>query len=71
MMERALAIKHPKQLDDLSEDYSRIYFGEEFCEKKCSVQALKEVLPTLREKKLAFSYLTPFVTHRYFNQVLD
>ena len=64
-MEHALYIHSTDQLHYLSEDFTRLYFGAEFCERLIpSRHELETVLRIARERALAFTWMTPFVTNR-------
>lgn len=63
MLEQALFISKLSHLKYLRERYSRIYFGNEFCQRLIpSVFDLKKVLEYTRKKRLNFSLATPYVT---------
>lgn len=67
-MEQALYISHTEGLRYLTADFTRLYFGVEFCERLLPTRAgLAAAIETVRERDLDFTFMTPFVT----NQGLD
>jgi hypothetical protein len=63
MEEKAICITKIDQLDQVTKEYTRIYFGSEFCEKLIPTEKdLLAVLQFVSEHGLAFTFLTPFVT---------
>lgn len=71
MTESALYIKHPIQLGEISDSYQRLYFGEEFCERKVSANALADVLQQACDAGLAFTYVTPFISLGYMQRIIE
>jgi hypothetical protein len=64
-MENAIFISKINDLEYATEGYSRLYFGNEFCERLLpSKNELKQVLDFSLEKGLNFSLVTPFVTNK-------
>ncbi len=64
-MEQAVYISTIDQLHYLSDDFTRLYFGAEFCERLIpSRQELETALRNARERSLGFTFMTPFVTNR-------
>ncbi len=62
-IERALYITRIADLKHYSGDYSRLYFGNEFCEHLIpSIQELNKVISFALENDLAFTLVTPYVT---------
>jgi hypothetical protein len=62
-MEKAVFITNPRQLKYADNSYSRLYYGNEFCERLIpSVGELQQVLSYVNKKKLNFSLATPYVT---------
>lgn len=62
-MERAIFITKVSQLKYINGKYSRLYYGNEFCERLIpSVSRLKQILSFVKKNKLAFSLVTPYVT---------
>lgn len=62
-MEQAVYITKTSQLHYANGQYSRVYFGCEFCERLIpSLNQLKRVTAFVRKRKLAFSLVTPYVT---------
>lgn len=74
-MERAVFITKINQLRHFKESYTRLYFGQEFCERLIpSPGDLKEVLTFIRQKGMDFSLVTPYVTNlglEKLNSLLD
>lgn len=63
-MERAIFISKISQLGYLNRKYSRIYFGNEFCQRLIpSIPDLMKVLTYIKGKGLDFSLVTPYVTN--------
>jgi len=64
-MEQAVYINSIDQLHYLSDDFTRLYFGAEFCERLIpSRRELETALCIARERALDFTWMTPFVTNR-------
>lgn len=64
-MERALFIAKADHLKYFDSGYSRIYFGQEFCERLLpSISRLKWVLNFAREKEVSFTLVTPYITEK-------
>lgn len=64
-IERAFFITNISQARYLNARYSRIYFGNEFCERLIPAPGdLKEILSFIRRKNLQFSLVTPYVTNK-------
>ncbi len=63
-MERAVFITKLSQLKYVNEEYSRLYYGNEFCERLIpSLQDLKEILGYIKIRGLNFSFVSPYVTN--------
>jgi hypothetical protein len=63
-MERAIFITKIKDIKYINSEYSRVYFGNEFCQRLIpSLEDLKKVLDLAHDKKMDFSLVTPFVTN--------
>lgn len=63
-MENAIYITKISQFKYVSGKYSRLYYGNEFCERLIpSVGDLKKALSLAEKKELAFSLVTPYVTN--------
>lgn len=71
MIEKAIFIKRLSQINLVSKEYQRLYFGEEFCERKISEDELRKVAQFADEKGLPFTYVTPFVTEKYFDRIIN
>ena len=69
-MEQAFYISSIEQLCHPSDDFTRLYFGAEFCERLMpSRQDLETALRISRERALDFTFMTPFVTNRGLAQL--
>ncbi len=63
-MEKATFITKINQLKYVNKEYSRLYYGQEFCERLTpSLKDLKEVLSFVQKKGLDFTLVTPYVTN--------
>lgn len=64
-MEQAVYLSSVDQLHYVADDFTRLYFGAEFCERLIpSLLELETALSTARERSLGFTFMTPFVTNR-------
>lgn len=62
-MEQALFVTKTENLEYFRPDYSRLYFGVEFCERLLpAAEDLERVLDFAGEKGPAFTLVTPYVT---------
>ena len=69
-MEQAVFISKIPHLKYVNEKYSRLYFGNEFCEKLIpSVTDLKNTLGFVMNKRLDFSFVTPYATNIGLNKL--
>lgn len=63
-MEKAIFINRPSQLNYVDSEYTRLYYGQEFCERLIpSVKDLEGVLSFIRKKGIDFTLVTPYVTN--------
>jgi hypothetical protein len=63
-MEQALFISRPEQLAYCSDDFHRLYFGQEFCERLLpDRRQIDEVTAFAARRNLAFTFVTPYVTN--------
>lgn len=63
-MEKALFITRVSQLRYIDHKYTRVYYGNEFCERLIpSLQDLKEILSYIKMARLDFSFVSPYVTN--------
>ncbi len=63
-IDRALYITKVNNLKHYDGNFSRIYFGCEFCQRLLpSVKKLEQVLDFASEKSLGFTFITPYVTN--------
>lgn len=64
-MEQAIFISTIKNLKYVTDKYSRLYFGIEFCERLIpSIEDLKQVLKFTSKKGLSFTLVTPYLTNK-------
>ena len=65
MIEKAIFITGLKGLKYVTRGFNRLYFGNEFCEKRIpKPEELKKALRYCRKHKLLFSLVTPYVTDK-------
>lgn len=70
MIEQALYIHTPDNLHYLTDDFTRLYFGQEFCERRLpSSDDLQRALERAGEGGLAFTLVTPYVTNAGLERV--
>ena len=63
-MEKAIFVTKINQLKYINDGYSRLYFGNEFCERLIpSAHHLGQILSYVRKRNLDFSLVTPYVTN--------
>jgi len=63
-MEQAIFISKVKNLKYVTNKYSRVYYGVEFCERLIpGKEDLKQVLNFISKNELSFTLVTPYVTH--------
>jgi hypothetical protein len=63
MMERAIFISSLDNLRYFDNGFSRIYFGNEFCEHLVpSITDLKQIMDFASERGINFTFVTPYVT---------
>ena len=63
-MEKAIFATRLSQLRYIERKYSRLYYGNEFCERLVpSLKDLKEILGYIKMWGLEFSFVTPYVTN--------
>ena len=68
--ERALFISRTEALQYLSDEYQRLYFGDEFCERLLPTRReLEEVMALAADRGLAFTLVTPYVTEAGLKKV--
>lgn len=71
-MERALYISHPKNLQFFTDQYSRLYFGTEFCQNLIpSNKDLGIILEFIKTHSISFSFVTPYVTNKGLNILIS
>ena len=62
-MEQAVFISKIEHLKYCDENFTRVYFGNEFCERLIpSRQELQKVLSFVKKRKRSFTFVTPYVT---------
>jgi len=68
--ERALFISRKENLHYVSDDYQRVYFGDEFCERLLPGTAeLRQVMDHVRDRGLPLTLVTPYVTQEGLQHV--
>jgi len=70
--EYALFVNQAEKLHYLTDDYRRVYFGDEFCERLLpSAAELIRVMEQVRDVGLSFTLVTPYVTEAGLAQVVE
>ncbi|NLB35125.1 MAG: hypothetical protein GX817_04835 [Elusimicrobia bacterium] len=71
-MEKAYRIENISELKGFqAEDYSRIYYGSEFCQHLLpELSELSQVVDFAKKTKIGLSLLTPYLTNRGIDKVL-
>jgi hypothetical protein len=63
-MEKAVFISKTEQLNYVNKNFSRLYFGTEFCERLIQQESqLGKVLSFAKKNDLDFTYVTPYATN--------
>jgi len=63
-MEQSIFITKISHLKYIKQKYSRLYYGNEFCERLIpTVRDLKRILSFVKKRGLDFSFVTPYVTN--------
>ncbi len=71
-MESALYITHTNELSYYESKYSRLYFGNEFCQRLIpSLREVKQILEFVSEKKLNLTLVTPYVTNHGLDKLKE
>ena len=69
-MEQAVFISRVEQLKYCDDNFTRLYFGIEFCERLLpTMQQLKKVISFVKERKVGFTFVTPYVTNKGLKQL--
>ena len=69
-MEKAIFICKKENLKYLSANYTRLYFGIEFCQNLLpSLNTVKEIEQVVKARGLDFSFVTPYVTDKGLKNV--
>jgi hypothetical protein len=69
-MEQAVFITRVDQLKYCDDNFTRLYFGIEFCERLLpTMQQLKKVISAVKERAVGFSFVTPYVTNKGLKQL--
>jgi hypothetical protein len=69
-MEQAVFISKTEHLKYCDENFTRLYFGNEFCERLIpSRQELQKVLAFVNKRKLSFTFVTPYVTNQGLRKI--
>ncbi len=64
-MEQVLYISKPGNLKYFRKDFTRLYFGQEFCQRLIpTMEQLEEVLLFSEKENLHFTFVTPYVTNQ-------
>jgi len=64
-MEKAIHITDANDLRHFNKKFTRIYFGNEFCERLIPViPEVKKIIDFCVENKLNFTFITPYVTNK-------
>lgn len=71
-MEKAIFISRIGNLKYFSPDYSRLYFGNEFCERLIHPKKdLDKVISFVKEKNISFTYVTPYTTNPWLKIIKE
>jgi len=71
-MEQAIFISKVENLKYVSPHFSRLYFGNEFCEQLVPSRAdLHQVLDFVSENSLDFTFVSPYVTNKGLSRLED
>lgn len=71
-MEQAVFISKLSHLQYCDENFTRLYFGNEFCERLIPTkQQINKVLAFTDKKNLAFTLMTPYVTNQGLRKLED
>ncbi len=63
LYEKVIFITKVSQLRYIDYKYTRIYYGNEFCERLIpSLQDLNQILDYIQKRGLNFSFVSPYVT---------
>ena len=69
-MEQAVFISKVEQLKYRDDNFTRLYFGIEFCERLLpTMQQLKKVLSVVKKRNMDFTFVTPYVTNKGLKQL--
>ena len=69
-MEQAVFISRVEQLKYCDDNFTRLYFGIEFCERLLpTMQQLKTVISVVKESNEGFTFVTPYVTNKGLKQL--
>lgn len=69
-MEKAILISDVENLKYVSQEYSRLYFGAEFCENLIpSAEDLNSALEFISKNKMEFTFITPFLTNEGIKRI--
>jgi len=71
-LEKAIFISTLQGVKYITQEYSRIYFGNEFCQRLIpSKKDLKEIIRIANSRKMGFTLVTPYVTNEGVNRLRD
>lgn len=69
-MEKAIFISKIENLKYVTQEYSRLYFGIEFCQNLIPVkEELDHILKFVSENKLDFTFVTPYLTNEGMRKI--
>lgn len=64
-MEKAIFISKIKDLEYVTDEYSRLYFGVEFCQNLIpSIEDLNYILGFISKKGMDFTFVSPYLTNK-------
>jgi len=71
-MENAIFLTNTGYLDHANKGYSRLYFGQEFCERLLPLpNELSKAVSCAKDTKIGFTLVTPYVTEKGLNQTRE
>ncbi len=70
--ESAVFVEHKATLDDLEDDYDRVYFGNEFCDKRLPrPREVRDVYDYCSANGLEMTFVTPIMTPTKTSEIAD
>jgi len=71
-LEKAIFISTLQGVKYITQEYSRIYFGNEFCQRLIpSKKDLKEIIRIADSREMGLTLVTPYVTNKGINQLRE